>query len=495
MGFGYSKKKCELCNAKLKQSSMVKSQSALWDECLRLIQANVTEQQYKTWFAPIVFESYSEKEHTLMVQVPSPYVYEYLEQYYVGLLRKVLARVFGENVILRYRIITVAGDKKSKDTVQVVEGESPAEIEAPETVSRANLSPTTLDAALPQGLNPQLDLKKTFQNFIEGDSNKLPRTVGLTIAEHPGKTTFNPFFIYGPSGCGKTHLINAIGVRCKEMYPEKRVLYVSARLFQVQFTDASRQNTVNDFINFYQTIDVLIVDDVQEWATAERTVATFFHIFDHLFRLGKQIILASDRPPVDLKWLHERMLTRFSCGLIAELEKPTVQLSIDILNSKCRRDGLKIPASVIQYIAETCNGSVRELEGVVNSLMAYSIVDNTNIDMRLAERIIQRAVKIDNHPLTVDDILEKVCKHFNVAQHQIISKSRRRDYVQVRQISMYLAQKYTKMSAARIGQLIGNRDHSTVIHSCNTIEQRLKIDKGFSEEVSSIERSFRLKKK
>jgi len=473
---------------------MVKSQSALWDECLRLIQANVTEQQYKTWFAPIVFESYSEREHTLMVQVPSPYVYEYLEQYYVGLLRKVLARVFGVNVILRYRIITVVGEN-NKNTVQEVEGEVPAEIEAPQAVTRGNQSPTTLDAAVPQGLNPQLDPKKTFQNYIEGDSNKLPRTVGLSIAEHPGKTTFNPFFIYGPSGCGKTHLINAIGVRCKEIYPEKRVLYVSARLFQVQFTDASRQNTVNDFINFYQTIDVLIVDDVQEWATAEKTVSTFFHIFDHLFRLGKQIILASDRPPIDLKWLHERMLTRFSCGLIAELEKPTVQLCIDILNSKCRRDGLKIPANVIQYIAETINGSVRDLEGVVNSLMAYSIVYNSNIDMRLAERIIQRAVKIDNHPLTIDDILEKVCKHFNIAQHLIISKSRRRDYVQVRQISMYLAQKYTKMSAARIGQLIGNRDHSTVIHSCNTIEQRLKIDKGFSEEISSIEWSFRLKKK
>ena len=469
---------------------MNNNHQALWDECLRLIQANVTEQQFKTWFAPIVFESYSEKEQMLLVQVPSSYVCEYLEQYYVGLLSKVLARVFGSGVRLSYRIVTV----KAPHNVTVDVESDGVTLEA-QPANRANQSPTVLDAATPQQLNPQLDVKKTFQNFIEGDSNKLPRTVGLSIAEHPGKTTFNPFFIYGPSGCGKTHLINAIGVRCKEMYPEKRVLYVSARLFQVQFTDASRQNTVNDFINFYQTIDVLIVDDVQEWATAERTVATFFHIFDHLFRLGKQIILASDRPPIDLKWLHERMLTRFSCGLIAELERPTVQLSIDILNSKCRRDGLKIPANVIQYIAETCNGSVRDLEGVVNSLMAYSIVDNTNIDMRLAERIIQRAVKIDNHPLTIDDILEKVCKHFNVAQHLIISKSRRRDYVQVRQISMYLAQKYTKMSAARIGQLIGNRDHSTVIHSCNTIEQRLKIDKGFSEEVSSIERSFRLKKK
>ena len=473
---------------------MVKSQNALWDECLRLIQANVTEQQFKTWFAPIVFESYSEREHTLMVQVPSPYVYEYLEQYYVGLLRKVLARVFGENVILRYRIITVVGENNTKDTVQEVEGEVPAEIEAPEAVSRGNQSPTTLDAAVPQGLNPQLDLKKTFLTYIEGDSNKLPRTVGLTIAEHPGKTTFNPFFIYGPSGCGKTHLINAIGVRCKEMYPEKRVLYVSARLFQVQFTDASRQNTINDFINFYQTIDVLIVDDVQEWATAEKTVATFFYIFDHLFRLGKQIILASDRPPIDLKWLHERMLTRFSCGLIAELEKPTVQLCIDILNSKCRRDGLKIPANVIQYIGETINGRVRDLEGVVNSLMAYSIVYNSNIDMKLAERVIMRSVKVDNRPLTVDDILEKVCHHYGVSQQSVFSKSRKRDYVLVRQVSMYMAQKHTKLSAARIGQLIGGRDHSTVIHSCNTIENRLKIDKAFYSELSSIETSFKLKK-
>ena len=468
---------------------MKNSHQALWGECLRLIQANVTEQQFKTWFAPIVFESYSEAEHVLLVQVPSPYVYEYLEQYYVGLLNKVLTRVFSTSVILRYRIVTDKTNNKTTD----VESEGPTTIETAPSNRRANQSPTVLDAAPRQQLNPQLDPRKTFQSFIEGDSNKLPRTVGLSIAEHPGKTTFNPFFVYGPSGCGKTHLINAIGVRCKEAYPQKRVLYVSARLFQVQYTDAQRQNAINDFINFYQSIDVLIVDDVQEWATAEKTVATFFHIFDHLFRNGRQIILASDRPPVDLKWLQDRMLTRFSCGLIAELEKPNTQLCIDILNSKCRRDGLKIPADVIQFIAETACGSVRDLEGVVNSLMAYSIVYNSNIDMRLAERVIKRAVSVDNHPLTIDDILEKVCHHYGVSQQNVFSKSRKRDFVQVRQISMYLAQKYTKMPASRIGQLIGNRDHSTVIHSCNTIEQRLKVDKAFSDELSSIETSFRLK--
>ena len=467
---------------------MNNSHKALWEECLHLIEANVSEQQFKTWFAPIVFESYSEAEQKLLVQVPSPYVYEYLEQYYVGLLSKVLARVFGTSVKLSYRIVTV---KAHHNVTTDVESDGPTEIQQPKGTNKA---PTTLDAATPQQLNPQLDAKKTFQNFIEGDSNKLPRTVGLSIAEHPGKSTFNPFFIYGPSGCGKTHLINAIGVRCKETYPQKRVLYVSARLFQVQFTDSVRHNTTNDFINFYQSIDVLIVDDIQEWMNSPKTLDTFFHIFNHLFRMGRQIILASDRPPVDLQGMKDRLLTRFACGLIAELEKPNVQLCVDILNAKCRRDGLKIPADVIQYIAETANGSVRDLEGVVNSLMAYSIVYNTNLDMRLAERIIKRAVKVDNHPLTVDEILEKVCRHYNVEQRQVFSKSRKRDYVQVRQVSMYLAQKYTKMPAGRIGQLIGNRDHSTVIHSCNAIEQRLKVDLAFQAELSSIENSFKLKK-
>ena len=407
----------------------------------------------------------------------------------MGLLSKALTRSFGQNVQLTYRVVT----DKQHGIIQEVEGEDPVNIERPQPTNRGNRTPDVLDAVANE-LNPLLDVHKTFQNFIEGASNKLPRTVGVSIAEHPGKSTFNPFFVFGPSGCGKTHLINAIGVRCKEMYPHKRVLYVSARLFQVQFTDAVRQNKVNEFIQFYQTIDVLIVDDIQEWATAAKTLDTFFHIFDHLFRLGKQIILASDRPPVDLQGVKDRLLTRFSCGLIAELEHPNVQLCVDILKAKCRRDGLKIPEDVIQFIAETANGSVRDLEGVVNSLMAYSIVYNSNIDMRLAERIIKRAVKVDNKPLTVDDILEKVCDHFNVPQQQVFSRSRKRDYVLVRQVSMYLAQKYTKMPAGRIGQLIGGRDHSTVIHSCSTIEQRLKVDKAFLSELSSIENSFKLKK-
>ncbi len=238
---------------------------------------------------------------------------------------------------------------------------------------------------------------------------------------------------------------------------------------------------------------MLIVDDIQEWVTATKTQETFFHIFNHLFRNGKRIILASDRPPVDLKGMPDRLLTRFSCGLIAELEKPNTQLCVDILDNKIRRDGLKIPLDVVKFIAETASGSVRDLQGVINSLMAYSIVYNCDIDMRLAERVIKRAVKVDDEPLTVDDIMDKVCEHFNVTTAQVNSRSRKQDYVQARQVSMYLAQKYTKMPASRIGKLVGNRDHSTVIHSCAQVTKRLQVDPLFTEELTTIENSFKLK--
>ena len=461
---------------------------ALWEQCLQLIQENVSEQQFNTWFRPIVFESYSPSSKTILVQVPSQFVYEYLEENYVDLLRKVLTRCYGKGIKLTYNILT----DKDNGIKLTVEPDDVGDIERSQPKTRGNQSPSVMDVAS-QDLDSQLDPHHTFANFIEGDSNRLSRSIGLSIAEHPSTTQFNPMFIFGPSGCGKTHLINAIGVRAKELYPQKRILYVSARLFQVQYTNATLQNKINDFIAFYQTIDILIVDDIQEWMTATKTQDTFFHIFNHLFRNGKRIILASDRPPVDLKGMNERLLTRFSCGLIAELEKPNEQLCVDILNSKIKRDGLSIPKDVIQYIAQTANGSVRDLEGVINSLLAYSVVYNSNIDMRLAERVIKRAVKVDDRPLTIDDIITTVCHHFNVSTAAVSGKSRKQEFVVARQVSMYLALKYTKMPTSRVGKLIGGRDHSTVIHSCSQVEKRLKIDKSFSEEITSIENAFKLK--
>ena len=466
------------------------SPDKLWDKCLALIHENTTEQQYNAWFKSIVFESFNEESKTVLIRVPSPFVYEYLEENYVDLLRKVLTRMFGENVQLSYRIVTDSENKKT----QVVEGDEPTnENMRPKTRTNANESPNFLDAPPLQEMDSQLNPHLTFRNYIEGNSNKLPRAIGQTIAEHPQNMQFNPFFVFGPSGCGKTHLINAIGVEAKRIYPEKRVLYISARLFEVQYTNAVLRNTINDFINFYQTIDVLIVDDIQEWEDKKGTQNTFFHIFNHLFRTGKRSIRARDRPPVEPKGMNERLITRFSCGLIAELEKPNVQLCVDILQSKIRHDGLNIPEDVVKFIASTANGSVRDLQGVINSLMAYSVVYNCNVDMQLAQRVIKRSVKVEDNPLTVDDIIESVCQHYNVTPANINSRSRKKDYVMARQVSIYLAQKYTKMPASRIGRLVGGRDHSTVIYSCNQVEQRIKIDKKFSSEITSIENSFKLK--
>lgn len=470
---------------------MLASPKALWDNSLLLIKDSVTEQQYNTWFKPIVFESYKPSTKTLLVQVPSPFVYEYLEQNFVDLLSKVLHRNFGEGIRLTYRVVTDKEHKLSQD----IEADPDDADMAKQTRERAQQTAAQPAASQQQeDIDTQLDPKLTFNNYMEGDSNKLPRSVGLSIAEHPNTTQFNPMFIYGPSGSGKTHLVNAIGLKAKQMYPQKRVLYVSARLFQTQYTDAVLHNASNDFINFYQSIDMLIVDDIQEWAGKAKTLNTFFHIFNHLFRNGKRIILASDRPPVELKDMPDRLLTRFSCGLVCELEKPNIQLCVDILSNKIRRDGLKIPIDVISFIAQTCNGSVRDLQGAINGLLAYSIVYNSSIDIRLAERVIKRAVKVDDKPLTIDDIVETVCHHYNVTVTAVNSKSRKRDYVVARQVTMYLAQKYTKMPASRIGKLVGNRDHSTVIHSCSKVEERLKIDAGFSDELVSIENGLKVKR-
>lgn len=451
-----------------------------WENALALIRQNVSEETYNTWFSALVFETFDEKTKTLFLQVPSTYVYEYLEGNYVDLLAKVLHQSFQKGIKLRYRLAPAAVTENTTDNGT-----------ASTTHQNTNQKQENAsDADLDSQLNP----KQTFRNYIEGASNKLARSIGLNISEHPNTTKFNPMFIFGPSGCGKTHLINAIGCRIKELYPQKRVLYVSARLFQMQYSNASLQNKQNDFISFYQTIDVLIVDDVQFLLTAAKTQDSLFHIFNHLFRNGKRIILASDRPPVELKGMNERLLTRFSCGLVTELEQPDTQLCIDILHSISEREGVEIDDEVVAFIAKKANGSIRNLQGVVASLQSYSIVYNCNIDMKLAERVLGRTVKVDNRPLTLDDIIQQVCKHYGVSESDVLGRSRKREYVNARQVIIYLAQKHTKMPANRIGKLIGGRDHSTVIHSCEQVDNHLKTDKSFAEDIASIERSFKLKK-
>ena len=449
----------------------------MWNRCLEIIRDNVPEQTYKTWFLPIVPLKYEDKE--LTVQVPSQFFYEFLEEKFVDLLRHTIHKVFGEDARLMYKVMVVKTP--------------PIEVNLPPTPGPTiKKEPTKRIPQIPASdLDPHLRSGYNFDTFIEGESNKLSRSVAEAVAQNPAKTIFNPLFFYGASGVGKTHLANAIGTKIKELYPEKRVLYVSAHLFQVQYTDSVRNNTINDFINFYQTIDVLIVDDIQEFAGVTRTQNTFFHIFNHLHQNGKQLILTSDRAPAMLQGIEERMITRFKWGMVAELEKPTVELRRNILRNKIRRDGLQFPPEVIDYIAENVSDSVRDLEGIVISIMAHSTIYNKDINLELAQRIVRKVVNNENKTITIDDIIKTVCSHYGLDASLIHTKSRKRDVVQARQVAMYLAKNNTELSTAKIGVLIGGKDHATVLHACKTIKELREVDKAFRSDIDEPQASLK----
>ena len=459
----------------------------LWNRCLNIIRDNVPDTTYKTWFEPIVPLKY--EDHALTIGVPSPFFYGFLEVKFVALLRAALYKEIGECTQLMYCILT---DKTNHITVNIEGTKRSSALPAQTVIKDGNKAPNPMQAPAPQDLDPHLNPIYNFENLIKGNSNEFSRTVGETVAKNPGRT-FNPLFLYGPSGVGKTHLINAIGTRIKELYPEKRVLYVSAHLFQVQYTDSVRTNHFNDFISFYQTIDVLIIDDIQEFAGVTKTQNTFFHIFNHLHQNGKQLILTSDRAPVMLQGMEERLLTRFKWGLVAELEKPDVELRKNILRNKIRRDGLNIPESVINYIAENVNESVRELEGIINSLLAQSIIFKRDVDIDLAERIVRKAVRCESKPITIEDIIAKVCSHYEIEESAIHTKTRKREVVQVRQVAMFLAKKHTDASSSKIGQLIGNKDHATVLHACKIVKDQVEVDKSFKADIEEIEALLRRK--
>ncbi|MCR5179933.1 MAG: chromosomal replication initiator protein DnaA [Bacteroidaceae bacterium] len=452
-----------------------------WAQCLQLIRNNVQPEAYQTWFANINPVQFDEADRKLYIGVPSHYFREHLESHYLTLLRTVLTNVYGKGISLYYNVHTDSTNGEDMIVEETRHSNVPA---APRSATPANQSPRIL-----QELDSQLNPIYTFDNFVEGDSNKLPRTVGLAIAQNPKQVTFNPLFIYGNSGVGKTHLVNAIGTRLKELHPEKRVLYVSAHLFQVQYTDSVIKNTTNDFISFYQSIDVLIIDDVQEFVT-KATQQTFFHIFNHLHQNGRQLILTSDRPPIALQGMEERLLTRFKWGLLAELEQPNETLREDILRCKIRENGLRFPESVIQYIAKNTEGSVRSLEGMVHSLMAYSVVWNSDIDVSLAERVLAHTMGAPGQKkpkITPEQILNQTCAFFNIDTSDVLSNSRKANVVAARQIAMYLVQKHTRLSTTKIGMAIGGRNHATVIHSCKCVEQRIGTDHAFSEQIGELE--------
>lgn len=453
----------------------------LWSKCLDVIRDNIPEPAFKTWFADTKPASYVNK--VLTIFVPSQFVYEHIEDNYVDLLGAVIYRVFGAGTQLNYRILT---DRQNKLTVDQV-SDKPLAKPVVEQKKSSNVTPDSVPVPV-QDLDPMLRSNYSFENFIEGLSNRLPRAAAESIAMKPGKTVFNPLFLYGTSGVGKTHLANAIGLKVKELYPEKRVLYVSAHLFKVQYTDSVRKNTVNDFINFYQSIDVLIIDDIQEFVGVEKTQNTFFHIFNHLHQNGKQLIMTCDRPPVMLQGIEDRLITRFKWGLTAEIERPNLELRRSILADRVRREGIALDTNVLEYIAEHVTDSVRELEGILISLHAHSALYGREIDLALAERVISKAVRVVEKELTIEDIVHATCEYYHVKDESIYASSRKRDIVLARQMAMYLTHKHLpNLSLARIGQCIGSKDHSTVLHACRTIEDQIGVDKAVELAVEDIE--------
>lgn len=455
-----------------------------WERCIEYCKGYIDEDSFEKWIVPISFFSYSAKEPSVTINVPSHYFMDRIERDYASILKKGMQQEFGNGIKLFYK-------------VQIDQTNKLTSTEA----SNAQVGMMQQAASLQKPNVPQQPVQDThlitdysFENFLEGESNMLPRSVGMSIAQNPKQKTFNPLFIHGHSGVGKTHLVNAIGMKIKENFPDKRVIYLSAHLFHVQFVDARLKNKVNDFIHFYQQIDVLILDDVHEFIGMDKTQDTFFHIFNHLKQNGKQIILTCDRSPIDLQGMAERLITRFKWGLIAELGQPNEQLRHDILENKIHRNGLKIPKSVIDYISENVTESVRELEGVVTSLMAYSVVYNRNVDLTLARRIVGNTTRIENKPITVEDIISHVCAYYKLNKDELFTKSRKANVVEVRQVAMYLAHKLTKLPTSKIGAQIGGRTHATVIHSISTIEEQMANDEKLRRIVSDLGKDIKMHK-
>ena len=460
------------------------SHNNVWSKCLEIIKDNVNDKAFDTWFLPIVPMKYDNGDFT--IQVPSQFFFEHIEEHYADLIHATLSRVMEKPTMLNYRIIVDNSNKRKGHTTLPSEKQTAGE-DAKRKLNDLNKSPNGLLQSSSPDWNANLNSRFGFHNFFEGPSNILARTVGEAVAENPGKTAFNPLFIHGGSGVGKTHLCHAIGNKIIQLYPNKKVVYISSHLFQVQFTDAQRNNKPNDFINFYQGVDVLIVDDIQELAGKEKTQNAYFHIFNHLHLLGKQIILTSDKAPIDLQGLEERLITRFKWGLTAELSKPDLELRKKILSNKVKQDGLNIADTILDYIAENVTDHVRDLEGIITSLVAHSLVYNRNVDLELAKRVVSKTVKMEKKQITLEKIQDVVSNYFNINLKEIHSKSRKREIVQARQVAMFLSKKYTDYSYSHIGCQVGKRDHATVLHACRAIQDNLDIDKSFRITLKNIE--------
>jgi chromosomal replication initiator protein len=472
-----------------------KSYQEIWNNCLTIIQDNITTQNFKTWFKPIKAVALEDK--TLTIEVPSQFFHEWLENNYITLIKKTIKREIGKDAKLEYNIILENSSNK-KPYISKVPSNGQASVKnnpinMPISMDSAFIrNPFIIPGLQKINISPQLNESYTFEAYVEGECNRLARSAGFAVSQNPGGTSFNPLFIYGSGGLGKTHLANAIGIEAKNNHPEKTVLYVSADKFQTQFVDAIMDNKKNDFVHFYQSIDILIIDDVQFLCGKEKTQDVFFHIFNHLHQNKKQVILTSDKAPVDIIGMEQRLLSRFKWGLSADLQSPDLETRLAILKKKIKQDGIDIPYEVLAYIAYSITTNVRELEGALISLLAQSSLNRKEITIDLAKNMLDKFVKNTVREVSIDYIQKVVCDYFDIPIETMKSKTRKREIVQCRQLAMYFSKQMTKSSLAMIGKYCGNKDHATVLHACKTVNNLADTDKQFKGYISDIEKKLTL---
>jgi chromosomal replication initiator protein len=475
---------------------MNKDYQQVWSNCLRIIKDNVPAISFKTWFEPIV--PLKMDKNILTIQVPSPFFYEYLEEQYIDILRKTLRNELGSEAKLEYSVIMENNvfSHSAPYTVKLPTNDrkelNNKPISLPIDDQKSIKNPFIIPGIQKLHVDPQLNPSNNFNNYIEGECNRLARSAGYAIATNPGKTAFNPLFIYGGSGLGKSHLAQAIGIEAKERYPEKVVLYVNGNKFHTQFVEATLNNNRNDFVHFYQMIDVLIIDDIHEFAGKEKTQDIFFHIFNHLHQNSKQLILTSDKSPVELQGLEQRLLSRFKWGLSADLHSPDYETRMAILKQKIYIDGIVIHEEVLEYIATHITTNIRELEGALISLLAQATLNKKEITLELARQMIDKLVKNITKELSIEYIQKVVCDYFNIPGDLITSRTRKREIVQARQIAMFFAKNLTKSSLATIGSQIGGKDHATVLHACKTVNNLMETDRRFKGFIDEIEKKLKI---
>lgn len=472
------------------QPTEVEQARFVWAACLELIKEAVNTQSYKTWFEPIRPLGLSGRKLTL--QVPSQFFYDWLEEHYDGVLQTTVSRVLGREASLEYSIKTE--ELELEFDYRAMAADPPrAELSYPSQPRSFRAPDPTLgsqrEAARVQTF---LNARYTFENFIKGESNQLARAAASAVANNPGGTSFNPLVIYGGTGLGKTHLIQAIGNSALATKKAKRVIYVSSEKFTIEFVDAIQSDRINDFSSFYRSMDILIVDDIQFFSGKEKTQDNFFHTFNELHQIGKQIVLSSDRPPKELKGLDDRLLSRFQWGLTADIQPPDLETRIAILRMKSEEDGIDIPQDVIECIAVNVTSNIRELEGCLISLLAKASLEGRQITVDLAREVVRTVVGEIRSPITIEEIQRVVCEYFSLPEDLIRAKTRKQEVVTARQIAMYLSKELTNSSLKTIGLHFGGRDHSTVIHAYQSVEDQMKVDQKFNANVQQVRRKLDL---